>query len=938
MGGYNYNLTMTTPYFHYPSPKDPLFIGRNTPGRNLFEDYGSFSGFNQVEISGKLYQVVQKDKSSKTILCARGPTLPFGDPNPGNPVVEPCIGDLKRTREEKLMFMKKIRAIPRSFLKIEGGDTHMEIGSRSRYPTTLNWLSKIYRKYKDQPFTPLVNQDYTGGCLSHLDTSFGSILCHPSGVDLSVLSLSNLGTQIDQCVPARTGIELGSRILQVDTETVCNRYFSAVRTETGTCYTYRIRDSSEGILKLKEVAKIPSHQTPTSIFISPYIERECVTATADGQAHFWDGSQEVLNISTEPRFACPDTWISAHFGSHPREVVVTDRTGSTIWDLRSKPRSEDLFVLPSRLLRNEDRIMMCQRHPSRSFYHILATEETLMMVDERFPINPALLWRHSFIHPPQYMCVVNSILSEEEDDVILLASQEQPEIHCFQIGASDPQIPPRSTCAPWRIPGPEDMYNLYKQKDLDMIVNQKFVEDRLGAPLVGIAAGRSKDRGGLYAIQMTSYGDMFYQEYVKGTLHSEKNWASGPGSNSLKLSTKASQHVEKWLTHLTQNRWRELSNVAVDDDAKSFKEMREMDEKRLPSRSVNQVFGKLISPCHPHPECQLCQGFIDVYRTKPKQSNKSAKSSGKCFTCGMTLDGMGELLSDIKQDRVFRSGQKPNADQDSILERFMKRTKYIEDNTTGLSDIFFTHWGDVSNSLNTTEQASHRDEESISESCLDTTDYVTASTSMSSSRSVSWSKPVSSHAVEISSPRTPKSKTISRILKSKGGDALDISSPRTPKSTTMSRTPTPRSDADTQLKSDSKSASTSKVNKPKILISKHDSLSESQMTPPPRILPDSASLTLSQSQSDNLYTIGEQTESLLSPPLSQRAQDSVNDVYPSSSKKRKRTSDHSADESILGSPAPSSSIDSQTLMSQSLSLTPKSVKKKKKRTSLLGFY
>lgn len=69
-------------------------------------------------------------------------------------------------------------------------------------------------------------------------------------------------------------------------------------------------------------------------FPSPYIERECVTATADGQAHFWDGSQEVLNISTEPRFACPDTWISAHFGSHPREVVVTDRTGSTIWDLR----------------------------------------------------------------------------------------------------------------------------------------------------------------------------------------------------------------------------------------------------------------------------------------------------------------------------------------------------------------------------------------------------------------------------------------------------------------------------------------------------------------------------------------------------------------------------------------------------------------------------
>ena len=61
-----------------------------------------------------------------------------------------------------------------------------------------------------------------------------------------------------------------------------------------------------------------------------------MTAAQDGTIQLWDATQicRVLNTVVEPRFDCPEKWCSAQFSAHPRQLMVTDRTGITVWDTR----------------------------------------------------------------------------------------------------------------------------------------------------------------------------------------------------------------------------------------------------------------------------------------------------------------------------------------------------------------------------------------------------------------------------------------------------------------------------------------------------------------------------------------------------------------------------------------------------------------------------
>ena len=48
----------------------------------------------------------------------------------------------------------------------------------------------------------------------------------------------------------------------------------------------------------------------------------------------------------------------------------------------------DIFALPSNVLHQKERIRVCQCYHGNSFHHILATDYSLLMVDERFPTRP----------------------------------------------------------------------------------------------------------------------------------------------------------------------------------------------------------------------------------------------------------------------------------------------------------------------------------------------------------------------------------------------------------------------------------------------------------------------------------------------------------------------------------------------------------------------
>ena len=62
--------------------------------------------------------------------------------------------------------------------------------------------------------------------------------------------------------------------------------------------------------------------------------------------------------------------------------------GSIVFFQEPSYIGHDLFALPSNVLHLKERIRVCQCYHGNPFYHILATDYSLLMVDERFPTRP----------------------------------------------------------------------------------------------------------------------------------------------------------------------------------------------------------------------------------------------------------------------------------------------------------------------------------------------------------------------------------------------------------------------------------------------------------------------------------------------------------------------------------------------------------------------
>ena len=72
-----------------------------------------------------------------------------------------------------------------------------------------------------------------------------------------------------------------------------------------------------------------------SFSCSPYMPGEFVTAYENGAMMLCsEESQGVVLNDADHRFKCCDAWWSAHYGSHPRQLVLSDRTGVALYDVR----------------------------------------------------------------------------------------------------------------------------------------------------------------------------------------------------------------------------------------------------------------------------------------------------------------------------------------------------------------------------------------------------------------------------------------------------------------------------------------------------------------------------------------------------------------------------------------------------------------------------
>ena len=123
------------------------------------------------------------------------------------------------------------------------------------------------------------------------------------------------------------------------------------------------------------------------------------------------------------------------------------------------------FSIPSREVDSFECISAIQRHPQNTHHYVIGTDQSLMILDDRFLHHPVLKWRHHNEDPVQFINVVCNVIPEYSDTVLVISGSYHRQTHCFQYSDSQPvgvkgsspltteqqYLPPQSTSLPRKV-------------------------------------------------------------------------------------------------------------------------------------------------------------------------------------------------------------------------------------------------------------------------------------------------------------------------------------------------------------------------------------------------------------------------------------------------------------------------------------------------------
>ena len=113
------------------------------------------------------------------------------------------------------------------------------------------------------------------------------------------------------------------------------------------------------------------------------------------------------------------------------------------------------FSIPSDQVDSFECISAIQRHPQNGHHYVLSTDQSLMILDDRFLQHPVLKWRHHNEDPVQFINVVCNAIPQCNDTIVMVSGSSHGQTHCFQYSDTAATIteplPPKSTSSPWKV-------------------------------------------------------------------------------------------------------------------------------------------------------------------------------------------------------------------------------------------------------------------------------------------------------------------------------------------------------------------------------------------------------------------------------------------------------------------------------------------------------
>ncbi|XP_072037957.1 uncharacterized protein [Amphiura filiformis] len=484
---------------------------------------------------------------------------------------------------------------------------------------------------------------FYGGCLSYQTYPSGEctgILFHPRMSDLKGLSVVPVTSQLPEEGGKQTCMfntqhpymdyPLSEHLVQIETthSTDKGSIITALRTHTE-CHLVNITGEN-GKLKFCKSHIIPCKHRPTSISLSPYIKRECLISYADGSIQLRDIDKHVQHVTPEWEDMGQACW--SHFGSHPRLILAHGAKQLDLFDIRSSLSSARicLMMLPNDLLARDQEIQVTKQHPMNYFYHLVATQDMMVLLDERFPKYNVLQWPHHLQSSPYCINVVNQALPAE--DLAIVSSHRSAQSHCLQFSCLDGSTP-MSTAPIWKLSSISCWLDAMSQVPTCHGVDD--VKKQLDRSLIGTCTAEHTDGKRLTVFQVSDIGDVFQQTLSPSPDEDNKDKTAipGPGFSHIKLSEESEKICKKWMNEALLNKRKNKSRKRY-----------QWSEKTSRSKTIKEL--QLIEP---HPDCDICTKKPQDKRYSPKTPR--LRDNITCPACGILLNS-SQLTDYLKTTRT----------------------------------------------------------------------------------------------------------------------------------------------------------------------------------------------------------------------------------------------------------------------------------------------